>query len=124
MNLIRRRKKQKMGLRESAVIRCPAHLAFVRSHECAVKNEFCSDRIEAAHVRIGTDGGTSLKPSDCYTIALCSYHHRAQHQHGEATFAHHYKINMKEIAADLWRRSPAGIRYRKAQEERSHAADR
>lgn len=117
MLYLKRRRKESMGLREPSVIRCPGHLAWVRGHQCAVTNSFCSGRIEAAHVRIGTDGGTSMKPSDSWTLPLCSYHHRAQHQHGEATFAAHYKISMKQIAADLWRRSPHRIKY-----ERKHPA--
>jgi hypothetical protein len=119
MNLIRRRKKQKMGLRESAVIRCPAHLAFVRSHEClcSTKAHLCTAPTEAAHVRIGTDGGTSMKPSDCFCVPLCSDHHREQHSIGEASFAAKYRLNLLAFASTLWRTSPAGIRYRKAQEQ-------
>jgi hypothetical protein len=114
---LKRRKREPFGIREDAQIRSPGHLAWVRGHECAVRNEFCSERVEAAHVRNGTDGGTSLKPSDSWALPLCSYHHRAQHQHGETTFSRHYKINMKEIAADLWKRSPHRLRHERRQGE-------
>lgn len=114
--ILRKRKKEPMGIKAPSVIRCPAHLQHVRLHECIVKNDFCSGGIEAAHVRLGTDGGTSLKPSDCWSVPMCSYHHRAQHQHGEATFAAHYKINLKEIAAELWKKSPARLKYERKQE--------
>ena len=32
----------------------------------------------AAHVRFGTDGGTGMKPSDFYTVALCHDCHADQ----------------------------------------------
>ena len=32
----------------------------------------------AAHVRFGTDGGTGMKPSDYYTVALCARCHADQ----------------------------------------------
>lgn len=39
----------------------------------------CSGGIEAAHVRAGNLGGTSLKPPDSLLIPLCNGHHRLQH---------------------------------------------
>lgn len=62
--------------------------------------------IEAAHVRIGTDGGIGLKPGDQWTIPLCSMHHRKQHRIGESTFERIYNIDMKVIAYQLARKSP------------------
>ena len=82
----RRRKAPKMGAREEQQIRCPSHMAWVRGHECLALDETCSDRIEAAHVRTGTDGGMGVKPSDCYVVPLCSFHHRLQHSIGEGAF--------------------------------------
>lgn len=59
------------------------HLAFIRTLPC-VK---CSALpCEAAHIRSGTDGGTGLKPSDCWVVPLCAVHHYEQHQKGELTF--------------------------------------
>ena len=137
----KRRTREKMGVRHSSVIRCQGHLAFVRNRMCAINGKTywgkvppesdwakldpnmdavyehdCSNRIEAAHVRIGTDGGIGMKPSDCWTIPLCSSAHREQHKIGEAPFEKRYGIDMKKIAADLWRISPHGIKYRKARE--------
>src|SRR3546814_3660967 len=67
--LVKDRKRREMRLR------CPAHLAFVRSHACCVPNCNLHDihgfTTEAAHVRTGTDGGTGLKPGDNWTISLC-----------------------------------------------------
>lgn len=46
----------------------------------------CYGDLLAAHLRFSTDGGTSLKPSDCFTSTLCYGHHHSQHQRGEAEF--------------------------------------
>lgn len=80
-------------------------------------NEDCLPQTEAAHIRVGTDGGTAMKPSDCYTIPLCSHHHDLQHRIGERTFEKTVfsKVRtgtMLDMAADLWGVSPAGKRYR------------
>lgn len=113
MTILKRRKPPKMGIRQDdGRIHCPAHLAWVRGHNCAVGNALCQGPIEAAHVRTGTDGGTSLKPSDCWTIPLCSLHHAQQHQMGEGRFEWMHKADMKKIAQALWDISPHGKRYR------------
>ena len=84
---------------------CPAHRAWVRRHHCCVPG--CLNiPIECAHVRTGTDGGVSLKPSDRWAISLCSHHHREQHQVGEAAFEKRYRINLYELACEFARRSP------------------
>lgn len=110
----KRKTRPKMGVRQEPQIRCPGHLAWVRGHECACAgkpNTECVGKIEAAHVRVGTDGGMSLKPGDNFSIPLCSRHHMAQHQWGEKTFEGHYRINMKQLAADLWQKSPHRAKY-------------
>lgn len=58
--LPKRRRRPKMGVRKPSQVRCAAHLKWVRGHFCAVKGlngHVCRGRIEAAHVRSGTDGG-------------------------------------------------------------------
>lgn len=84
--------------------RSPAHRAFVRSHACCA----CGSQtaIECAHVRVGTDGGTGLKPSDRWTISLCKDCHSRQHQIGEPAFEMEHKINMRELAEAFFRASP------------------
>ena len=84
--------------------RSPAHRAFVRSHACCG----CGSQtaIECAHVRDGTDGGTGIKPSDCWTISLCRDCHARQHQIGEASFERERGINMKALAQEFVRHSP------------------
>lgn len=104
----RRRKPMKTGLRERPQLRSPQHLRFIKSHECSITGKHdCEGRVEACHVRTGTDGGTGVKPSDNFTVPLCSKAHAEQHNIGEPSFEHRYGISMKLIAATLWLRSPA-----------------
>ncbi len=90
--------------------RCPAHLAFVRSHACCVPG--CDGRpIEAAHVRTHGDGGMGMKPSDDRAISLCSEHHRQQHNIGEMEFQRRHGIDMLKLAREFAAASPAWKRY-------------
>lgn len=67
-----------------------AHLKYIRQLPCCI----CLDNIstEAAHLRqsdarIGKiNPGIGQKPSDCYTIPLCSTCHRRQHEIGEKAY--------------------------------------
>jgi hypothetical protein len=107
----RRRKPKPMGCNSPPQIRNASHLKWIRGHECSVAYigntaYFCDGRVEAAHVRTGTDGGMSVKPSDCWTIPLCSAHHREQHNIGEVQFERDHGIDMYEIAEQLWKLSP------------------
>lgn len=43
-------------------------------------------KIEAAHIRKFTDGGTGIKPSDCYVLPLSQEEHAKQHQNGEVSY--------------------------------------
>jgi hypothetical protein len=90
--------------RQEAGKRCPAHRNFVRSHACSA----CGSRaaIECAHVRDGTGGGMSMKPSDRWCISLCSLCHQEQHRLGEASFAARYKLDLKELAEAFAKASP------------------
>jgi hypothetical protein len=62
--------------------------------------------IECAHVRMGTDGGQGLKPSDRYCISLCAHHHAEQHRIGEARFEKMYGVDLVALAAEFARKSP------------------
>lgn len=119
MNLPKKRKPQPMGLRNSGPLRVPSFLAYVRRFECAVTTKVqgaCSGDIEAAHVRIGTDGGVGQKPSDCFCLPLCSEHHRRQHQIGERSFEKETGISMKAMADQMWNswlKTPTGAKWKK-----------
>lgn len=107
--LPKRRKPQKLGMKEAPQIRNASHLRWVRGFDCACMDKpgmGCVGNIEAAHVRTGTDGGLGVKPSDCFAIPLCSAHHQLQHRIGEAEFERIMEIDMRAIADLLWIKSP------------------
>jgi len=111
MKTPRRRKAPKLGVRDRPQVRCPQHLQWVRGHECAVANTNCEGRIQAAHVRKGTDGCLQVKPSDYWAIPLCAFHHKLQHDRGESSFQQGHGIDMKSIAEHLAKRSPHRHRW-------------
>lgn len=87
-------------------IRDKNHLAFIRSLPCAkCVQESKSKKIfwksEACHIRKGTNGALGRRPGDDYTLPLCPFHHRRQHQIGEVQF---YKSVPKavELAQELY----------------------
>src|SRR3546814_18913995 len=89
--LVKDRKRREMRLR------CPAHLKWIRSHACSVVA--CFGRpIEAAHIRLGSDGSMGQKPSDNHAISLCAEHHREAHAIGEASFARKYGMDLLALA--------------------------
>lgn len=107
---LKRRKAPKMRVQDNGPVRSHQHLAFIRGFECSIaghRDHVCEGDIEAAHVRSGTDGGLSSKPSDKYAIPLCREAHRQQHQIGEPAFEGVYLIDMRAIADDLAKRSPS-----------------
>ena len=97
--------KLKQVRREANGRCCPAHRAWVRRHRCCVP---ACERlpIECAHVRHGTDGGASLKPSDRWAISLCQHHHSEQHRLGELSFADKYGLDLIGLALEFATRSP------------------
>lgn len=84
--------------------RSPAHRAWVRGFACSACGS--TTAIECAHVRNGTDGGTGIKPSDKFCIALCKECHSRQHQIGEPAFEREAGIDMKALAAAFLKASP------------------
>ncbi len=107
--LPKRRRPEKMGVREPSKIRCAAHLKWIRGHDCLIRHRaghYCDGKVEAAHVRNGTDGGVGIKPSDIWTVPLCSIAHAQQHRIGERGFECNWGVDLKEIAEGLARWSP------------------
>ena len=98
-------KRRHTNSRRAYKARCnQSHLAWIRGFACIA----CGSRenIEAAHVRIQTDGGTSLKPDDKWTVPLCHLHHAMQHGIGEPHFERKYGLDLKAEAEKLARQSP------------------
>lgn len=101
-----KRQRPKLGIRTEQR-EYPAHRAFVRSFVCVIHDKHeCEGIIEAAHVRIGTEGGTGLKPHDKWCIPACSKAHQEQHQIGERSFAAKYGIDLKAVAEKFSKASP------------------
>ena len=76
------------------------HLAFVRQLPCVACGKAAPS--EAAHVRTGTDGGAGVKPSDRYTVPLCTLCHAKQHRIGELRFWSALRIDPLNVAWRLW----------------------
>ena len=76
------------------------HLAFVRQLPCVVCGKAAPS--EAAHVRSGSDGGAGIKPSDRYSVSLCTDCHALQHQFGELTFWSVLRLDPLNVAFRLW----------------------
>lgn len=83
-----------------------AHLDFIRGLQCCV----CGNNIEteAAHLRAGNldygklPTGMGEKPSDRWTLPLCSQHHREQHSMSEVAFWSRNGINPWVLAMSLY----------------------
>jgi len=117
MNHPKRRKRQRANIRPPERVRCRGHLQWVRGHVCSIEDKeahVCSGKIQAAHVRTGTNGGMAIKPGDNWILPLCLEAHDLQHAIGETSFEKRFGIDMKEIAATLWARSPHRRKYEAA----------
>jgi hypothetical protein len=53
-------------------------------------------------VRSGSDGAAGTKPSDRYSVPLCSSCHALQHQFGELTFWSVLRIDPLNVAFRMW----------------------
>lgn len=74
------------------------YLSWLRGQACAVSG----DKAQCAHhIRLGTNGGSSLKPSDYFCIPLLNEFHttgaQALHIIGEDTFLTTHKLNKVEL---------------------------
>jgi hypothetical protein len=72
------RRKPKPNLRRRV-----HHLFFVRQLPCVACGKAAPS--DAAHVRIGTEGGVGRKPGDRYAVPLCTACHAKQRRIGELT---------------------------------------
>ena len=76
------------------------HLVFVRQLPCVACGKAAPS--EAAHVRIGTDGGVGRKPGDRYAVPLCAACHAKQHRVGELNFWSGLRVDPVNVALRLW----------------------
>lgn len=83
-------------------------MRFVASLPCCTTG--ASD-VQAAHIRRRTDGGTGMKPSDCYVVPLSVSQHALQHRVGELKFWYTYGGYEKAIvlAKSLYDNTGDGI---------------
>ncbi len=112
MSALIQRRRQKKPAEKRAPTKAnlrdfPKHRKFIRTFACPAcvqEGDISAPagdprrRIECAHVRIGTDGGVSLKPSDWFCWPACSHHHAEQHSIGEPAFEAKYGLKLKAIA--------------------------
>lgn len=109
--LPRRPSRNSTRVRDTRV--CLGHQKWVRGFACSSCGKDPGDPfnpIEAAHVRLGTNGGVGLKPSDRWIVSLCRDCHRkrpdSQHARGERTFWSKLGItNPKGLAEEFARKS-------------------
>lgn len=74
------------------------YLAWLRSKKCIVSGKKAQC---AHHIRLGTNGGTSLKPSDYFCVPLLNEFHTtgssALHIIGEETFLERFSLEPKKL---------------------------
>lgn len=113
-----RRKRQRMTVRQSDIVRWRPHLRWVAGF-CCVATLKCDGRVQAHHVREPMKATLSEKPGDDQTVPLCFYHHRVGHNIGWETFEKRYGVDLLAIARRLWRESPHRLSYQRKQREQS-----
>lgn len=74
------------------------YMAWLRTQNCVVTDS----KAECAHhIRLGTNGGSSLKPSDYFCIPLENEFHTqgelAVHMIGEESFLNHFNLNKEDL---------------------------
>jgi len=99
-----RKKAARSGIERSGIVRSARHLKWLRGFVCACCG--ADGRIEAAHVRRGTDGSLSEKPSDAWAVPLDTGCHERQHKVGEKTFWNGYGKNPHQLAIEFSQKSP------------------
>lgn len=94
------------------VVRSAAHLAWIREQPCHLRHKMsadgdyhiCKGSVVPMHIRLGTDGGTGLKPSDHFTVPGCQLGAHKEEHEGARTFARRWGVT-KETAIEYARRS-------------------
>jgi len=86
------------SLNMKKIIRSTKHLNFIRSLPCYISEQTPS---QACHIRILSDGGTGLKPSDCFVLPFIYQYHKMQTDLGEQSFYKKFNINPFTLAKEL-----------------------
>ncbi len=79
----------------------PKHLAWIRTHQCAVHSPDCSGPIDAHHTKTRGSGG-----GDDGAVPLCRFHHSQFHNKGRVTFDRMHGVKLIDVAAEYYNRSP------------------
>lgn len=115
--LPRRRKKERMGVRPKRRKECPAHVRWVkRTFDCSIAGKHqCDGPIDPHHLTSGegVDRVAFGRSSDMWVVPLCRKAHDEGGTKGWKSFEARYKVDLTKIAADLWRTSPHGIKWRR-----------
>lgn len=82
--------------------RSKKHLDFIRKQPCIISDQHDS---QACHIRVLSDAGIGLKPSD-FAIPMIYHYHRMSHDLGEVRFFQKFKINPYELALFYAKKSP------------------
>lgn len=106
----RRKKRERFNSRPETHYRNPRYMQFVRGFICLAANKAgheCSGKMHAHHVRLGTDGSASQKPSDWWCVPVCERAHDEIHGlgGGQASFDKKYGVDSKAFATRLWQSS-------------------
>lgn len=125
MILPRKRKPVRSGIERAAPREWPRHRRYIRTLTCVVPG--CTEVrwppvalgavVECCHLRMGTDGGAGMKPTDWWTFPACSVHHAEQHRIGEPAFQRKYALDLRAICLGLARES-TDLDMRKVMKER------
>lgn len=119
MNLPKRRKAPKMGVRQPTGLVCDGHRKWVKGFECLIAGRLghaCIMPMHPHHVRKGTHTGMSQTPDDSVVVPLCLAAHEEVHK-GHDTFEAKYGLNLSKIAEQLWARSPHRLKLRANERE-------
>ena len=82
------------------------------SNGILVQPHICSGKMHAHHCREGANGSMGKKPDDSTAVPLCEVAHAEIHNVGWRTFEARYGVDLSALAADIWRTSSHGIKWR------------
>ncbi len=78
------------------------HINFIRQQPCCISGQ---EDVQACHIRVLSDAGISLKPSD-FVIPMSYEYHRMQHDIGEIRFYQKFGINPYDLSLYYAKISP------------------